>query len=462
MQDDPLAYAVPPLLPKSPQKRFSTVLKMAAISMLCLLLLIPLSMVQSVLKERLQRRDEAGREITSTWGREQVVLGPVLIIPYTYEKRSWKNQAAGGKVERVEVTESIRSRAFFLPAVFRADGQLQPNRLHRGIYETVVYGGRLRISGMFDAPSFEEWKVDPGLVLWDEAEIAVFITDLRGAKESLQIKLAGQMIPLKPGSKLAGFEGGVYARIPGPRSGTETLPFEMQLTLNGSSGLRFAPVGVNNDVQIASAWPDPSFQGSFLPGEREVGPNGFRARWQVSHYGRAYPQQWREMNSLTAAAVTSSLFGVDLVPELDSYRYVERSIKYGILIIALIFTAFFLLEILSAVRIHPFQYAMVGIALCLFYLGLLALSEIVSFNIAYWTGAAVAVLMIALYSCKVLQGSKRAYLVAVGLAVVYAFLFVILRLQDYALLVGTAGLFLALAIVMFVTRNVDWYARDRE
>jgi inner membrane protein len=460
MNDDPLRPALPPFLPKPALKRFSTILKMAVISILALLLLIPLSMVQSVLDERLQRRDEAVREITSTWGREQVILGPVLIVPYHYEKKSWKDQITNGQLNRVEVRENLRSRAFFLPAVFKADGQLKPDRLHRGIYETVVYSGTLNLSGSFARPSFEEWNVDPRQILWDEAEIAVFVTDLRGAKESLQIKLAGQMIPLNPGCKLAGFEGGVYARIHGLGPEMETLPFEMRLTLSGSRSLRFAPVGSNNDVQIASTWPDPSFQGAFLPAERQVGPNGFRARWQVSYYGRAYPQQWMEINPFNAAAVTSSLFGVDLVPVLDSYRYVERSIKYGILCIVLLFAAFFLFEILSAVRIHPFQYALVGIALCLFYLGLLALSEVCSFNIAYWAGAAAATLMIALYSAKALRGAVRAYLIAIGLALVYSFLFVILRLQDYSLLVGTGGLFLVLAIVMFVTRNVDWYARD--
>lgn len=460
MNDDPLRSTPPPISPMPASKRFSTIIKMAAISILVLLLLIPLSMVQSVLNERMQRRDAAVRDITATWGREQVVLGPVLIVPYKYEKKSWKDQLANGQLARVEVRENLRSRAYFLPAVFKADGQLRPDRLHRGIYETVVYSGTLNLSGGFARPSFEEWNVDQRQILWDEAEIAVFITDLRGAKESLQIKLAGQMIPLNPGRKLAGFEGGVHARIHGLRPEMEMLPFEMHLTLKGSRSLRLAPAGVNNNVQLESTWPDPSFQGAFLPTAREVGPNGFRARWQVSSYGRSYPQQWTERNPPNAASIDSSLFGVDLVPALDSYRYVERSIKYGILFIALMFTTFFLFEILSVVRIHPFQYALVGIALCLFYLVLLALSEIFPFSIAYWAGAAAALLMIALYSAKALQSTGRAYLVAVGLGLVYTFLFVILRLQDYSLVVGSAGLFLVLAIVMFVTRNVDWYARD--
>jgi inner membrane protein len=460
MNDNTSRSAPSQTVTKMHLQRFSTVLKMAAIAILVLLLLIPLAMVRSVLHERLDRRNAAVREITATWGNEQVIMGPVLIVPYKYNQNSWKDQFINGRVERLEVSEAVRRRAYFLPAVFKAEGRLSPDRLHRGIYETVVYSGTLNLSGSFSKPSFEEWNVDLQQILWDEAEVAISITDLRGAKESLHISLAGQEVPLKPGRKLEGFTGGVYARIRGLSGETDAIPFALSLTLNGSRGLRFAPVGVNNDVQLSSTWPDPSFQGAFLPAERDVRPNGFTAHWQVSYYGRSYPQQWNDKTPVGAAGVSSSLFGVDLVPALDSYRYVERSIKYGILLIALLFTAFFLFEILSAVRIHPFQYTLVGIALCLFYLGLLALSEVTSFTTAYWIGAAMALLMIALYSVRALRSARRGGLVGIGLALIYAFLFVILRLQDYALLVGAAGLFLVLAIVMFVTRNIDWYARD--
>jgi inner membrane protein len=460
MNNDTLKSSLPPILPKSSLKRFSTVLKLAMIAVLILLLLIPLSMVNSVLQERLQRRDEAVREITSTWGREQVVMGPVLIIPFRYSQKSWKDQIINGQVQRMEVSETVERRAYFLPATFKADGQLKPDRLHRGIYEAVVYSGELNLGGSFSKPSFEEWNVDSRQIVWDEAEIGVSITDLRGAKESLQIKLAGNVIPLKPGSKLEGFDGGVYARINGLNADAESIPFEMHLTLNGSNRIRFAPIGGNNDVRLSSTWPDPSFQGAFLPADRNVDPGGFSAHWKVSYYGRSYPQQWTDNAPVKAADITSSLFGVDLVPALDSYRYVERATKYGVLFIVLLFTAFFLFEILSSMRIHAFQYILVGFAMCLFYLGLIALSEVTSFSIAYWTGAAAASLMIALYSAKVLRSKGRACIVAIGLGLVYSFLFVILRLQDFSLLVGTAGLFIVLAIVMYVTRNIDWYARD--
>lgn len=460
MATDTAKPVVPPALPEPHLKRYSTILKMAAIAILVLLLLIPLTLVSSVLAERLARRDEAVKEITSTWGNAQIVVGPVLIVPYKCIQKAWRDQVVNGRVERVEVSETARIRAFFLPATLKADGRLVPGRLRRGIYQAVVYDGTVSLSGSFARPAFEEWKVDPQEILWDEAELAVSLTDLRGAKESLEIRMGNDVIPLKPGARIGGFTSGVYAQVKGLGAQTETIPFEMKLTFQGSRSLRFAPVGVNNDVQLASSWPDPSFQGAFLPMERKVGTEGFNAHWRVSYYGRSYPQQWTEGNPVTAAAVMESLFGVDLVSVVDSYRFVERSIKYGILVIALLFTAFFLFEVMAPLRVHPFQYTLVGMALCLFYLALLALSEVVSFTVAYWTGAAIATLMISLYSARALRGRRRASVVAAGLAAIYAFLFVILRLQDYSLLIGTAGLFLALGIAMYVTRNIDWYARD--
>ncbi len=447
----------PPLLQEPPLRQYSTLLKMGAIAILGLLLLIPLVLVGSVLAERLARRDQAVKEITSTWGGAQVIVGPVLILPYNYAQKVLRDRAVNGRVEQVEVSESARARAFFLPATFKADARLTPSRLHRGIYEAIVYSGTVKLAGNFARPSFEESGEAPLQILWEEAEIAISVTDLRGVKESLEIKSGDSVVPLKPGARIDGFAGGTYARIKGLGPQTQAIPFEVVLTLNGSRSLRFAPVGVNNDVQVASTWPDPSFQGAFLPTERSVGPEGFNAHWQVSYHGRSYPQQWTEKNPVAAAAVTETLFGVDLVSVVDSYRFVERSIKYGVLLIALLFTCFFLFEAMAAVRIHPFQYTLVGMALCLFYLTLLALSEMIPLGAAYWTGAAAATVMITLYSVKALRGGRRASVVAIGLPVVYAFLFIILRLQDYALLIGTAGLFLVLGLVMYLTRNMDWY-----
>jgi inner membrane protein len=465
MNETPNPSSCPPPLPPWRPKfsRFGTMLKMITLLVLALLLLIPLTMIQSVLRERLGRRGEAVANITSTWGAAQEISGPILIVPYKSQAKVWRTQIVNGKAENVEVTETVVNRAFFLPEELRVSGDLAPSVLHRGIYEAVVYSGDLDLSGTFAQPNFEEWKVEPADVMWEDAVVALMITDLRGAKAALTLTLGGQDYPLAPGTRIEGFASGVHARLPGATFASASTAFNLKLGLNGSSSLRVAPVGRQTTVHLASTWPDPSFCGAFLPTNRQISSKGFDATWQVSYYGRAYPQQWSSQDSakpFTAATVQASLFGVDLISVVDSYRYVERSIKYGVLFVVLLFTAFFLFEVLAGIRVHPFQYTLVGMALCLFYLALLSLSEIIDFGTAYLAGAAASTLLITLYSARVLRSLRRALAIAGELAAIYGFLFVILRLQDYSLLFGTAGLFLALTIVMFVTRNIDWYARD--
>ncbi len=456
---------VTPPTPAGRSRQYATIVKMAVIAILVLLLMIPMVLISSVLSERLQRRDSAIREITGTWGDAQTIAGPMLVVPYRYSVKTSKEQAVKGRTERVEAVETAVAHAYFLPASLKVSGNLKPSRLHRGIYEAVVYSGTLQLQGTFAPPSFDEWNVKPEDVMWSDAVVALVVSDLRGAREALVMKWGDASFLLAPGWTLGGFASGVSARLKGLTLPAANVPFSCALTLNGSRGISIAPVGVHNDVFLSSAWPDPSFRGAFLPTERTISASGFEARWQVSYYGRSYPQQWTDQTDpapLTRSSIEASLFGVDLVSVVDSYRFVERSIKYGVLFIALVFTTFFLFEVLARIRIHPFQYALVGAALCLFYLALLSLSEFISFGASYLAGAATASLMVTLYSFKVLRSGARSLVVTAGLAVIYTFLYVILRLQDYSLLLGTAGLFLVLAVMMYVTRNIDWYARDRE
>jgi len=421
-------------------------------------------MIRSVLSERLGRRNEAIQNITSTWGAQQVISGPILIVPYRYPVKVMRDRVVNGRNETTEVEETGVGRAYFLPADLKITGKLDPSVLHRGIYETVVYRGSLMITGSFTKPSFEEFKVKPENVLWEDAIIALSITDLRGANGSMTMKWGQTSIALRPGSKLPDMPSGVYARL-GPDALAGDMTFELPLMLNGSRGISFAPLGAQNDIRLTSSWHDPSFQGAFLPVERKIGPDGFEANWQVSYYGRSYPQQWSTQEGpspLNAITLQESLFGVDLLSVVDVYRFVERLIKYGILFIVLIFTAFFLFEAITSVRIHPLQYTMVGVALCLFYLALLSLSEILAFGHAYLAGAAASTLMITLYSASILRNLRRALVIFVELCTIYGFLYVIIRQQDYSLLLGTTGLFVALAIVMYATRNIDWYGRDEK
>lgn len=433
-------------------------IKMAWVLFLVLVLLIPLAMIRGVLHERKTRRDGAVSEITSSWGGSQTVVGPVLVVPYRYSAKAWREQLVNGKLERTEIDETRSANAFFLPSDLDVAGTVIPQKLHRGIYAAVVYEGKLEISGRFAAPDFQALGVSPDQVLWNDAEVTVGVSDLRGTGKTLNVELDGRSAEFAPGCRLEGYPSGITARIPNLGRAETQWAFRMVLDLKGSQGLRFAPLGKQNRVALSSPWADPSFQGAFLPTDRKVTPDGCTAAWEVSWYGRNYPQASTDQtkgHAVSAAVLQPSLFGVDFLAPVDAYRMVERGMKYGALFIALVFTAFFLFELLAHLRIHTLQYTLVGAALCLFYLALLSLSEFILFSRAYWIGAAASTLLIVFYAWGVLGTGKRTLVMAAALLAIYAFLYGVLQLQDYSLLMGTAGLFLVLGIVMAATRNLD-------
>lgn len=458
-----LSISIPAQISNFFQRR-AILFKMLGVAVLILLLLIPLTMIKSVLTERLQRRNDAVTEITSVWGREQDIVGPILIVPYRYTYKTWKEQpTASGKIEKLEVVETATAHAYFLPARLDVTGEIKPSELRRGIYEAVVYSGKLSFSGEFAPPNFQSLRIDEEKVLWDDAIVTMAIPDLRGVRETIFLDWGSVRVPLSPGSKMKNYNSGVHARVPGLKAGGQAIPIKFDLNLDGSGAIRFAPLAGQTKVKITSPWRDPSFRGAFLPSDRKIGASGFEAVWQVSEYGRNFPQQWtdQEVTIISAEAVSNSLFGVYFLSGVDSYRNVERAIKYGILFLVLVFAMFFLFELLSKLQIHPFQYTLVGAALCLFYLGLLSLSEFILFGWAYLTSAALTTGLIWFYCVAALRSGRRAIILTGLLSATYTFLYVTLQSQDYSLLIGTAGLFVALAAVFFLTRNIDWYNRDR-
>ena len=458
------ATPVPPFPPvKSFWKRFALLGKVGGIFILVLLQLIPLALVDGLLSDRLARRDQATQEITSTWGDDQQVVGPVLIVPYRYYYTEKKQVVVDNHTVLQDTEVSQDDLAYFLPAHLNIDGQATPRRLHKGIYQAVVYDAALDISGDFAPPDFTPFKLGKFDILWDQASIAVPIHDLRGVQETIAIHLGENDLPLLPGSTLKFYPQGIHADLVHFQPPTAPLPFHLKINVRGSQDLQFAPIGVENTVHLTSPWPDPSFIGNFLPADRTITAQGFDANWRVSYYGRNFPQQWREADgSFKTDDLTNSFYGVGFISLIDSYRNVERSIKYGILFIVLIFITFFLFEILAKLRLHLIQYSLVSAALVLFYLALLSLSEFISFGASYLIAAGISTLLVSAYCARILASLPRALGLAAGLAVVYAALYVILQLEDYSLLVGTAVLVVALAAVMYVTRNVNWYGDSAE
>jgi inner membrane protein len=249
------------------------------------------------------------------------------------------------------------------------------------------------------------------------------------------------------------FGNGIVAQIPLEMNNLMENSFQVNLKLNGSENLDFIALGKNNKVNVISKWANPSFSGSFLPDKRKISKDGFDASWSISHLNRNLPAHWEDNEF---PVFTEGKFGLNLINPNDNYQKSERSIKYAILIIALTFLAFFFVELLSHQRIHPFQYLLVGFALCIFYILLISFSEIMLFNLAYFLGSIMTLGLVFFYSKSIFNKPSISILVTAILTVLYLFIFVIIQLQDTALLIGSLGLFIILAITMFVSRRINW------
>jgi inner membrane protein len=232
--------------------------------------------------------------------------------------------------------------------------------------------------------------------------------------------------------------------------------FEFEIALKGSQTLHVIPVGKTTDVTMQSPWQNPSFGGAFLPTERNITDKGFTASWKVLHLNRNFPQQWI---SSAAPNISDSAFGVELFTPNDGYQQTSRSVKYAILVIALTFMVFFFNEMLNKKRVHAFQYILIGFALCIFYTLLLSISEYLNFNWAYGIASAMTLGLVFWYSKSILGENRPAVIILLLMGLLYGFIFTIIQLEDAALLVGTLGLFVILAVVMYISKKIDWYAR---
>ncbi len=423
----------------------SVMVKVAVVCVIMLLLLIPQSMVTGLITDRQESRDEAVGDVSDKWGGRQTLSGPVLTIPYQVFDKDSK-----GILRR-----SVRY-LHFLPEELGMKAQADPEIRYRGIFNVVLYKLQLATKGTFNLPTSASLGISSKDILWNQAFVAVGISDLRGIQENIQLDWNGHKTVFQPGTNgLLALPTGLFASVP-LSPDQRSLSYAYDLKLNGSQRLEFIPVGKITTVHVESAWNSPSFQGNFLPKERKVSEKGFTADWQVFYMSRSFPQQWQN-SQVSWEDLQKTAFGVGLVLPVDSYQKNTRSAKYGILYILLTFGVFFLFEILSGLRIHYIQYILVGFAIILFYLLLLSLSEYLPFTAAYTLACLGIVGMITAYSRSVLCDWKRARVIGFLMATLYGNLFVLLQLEDYALLLGALGLFSVLATAMYVTRKVDWY-----
>ncbi len=440
-------------------RRRSLFFKLAGIGGLIVLLHIPLIMMHGIVRERQNYQQTATREIASTWGQRQTVIGPVLAVPYAYRTNVVRSKVVAGKAVQVEEVDLVGAVAYFLPESLTVDGVVEPEVRHRGIYEAVVYTTKLKLSGHFQ-PDFADAGFTADRIDWQKTEVLFGVGDLRGIRSVSPVAIKGG----KPFGFEAAEENGceglqLAAKIEGAASG-ETLAFTFDAVLQGSERLDLVPLGKATRLSLTSPWSDPSFGGAYLPVSRQVSTSGFTAEWESSHFSRGFGQSWTNRNADNREMLKKFLaasFGVAFTQPVDGYRLVERAEKYGVLFFVLVFTVFFLFEVTASLRIHPLQYAMVGAALCLFFLGFLALSEIWTIGRAYGTAAAGCTGMVSLYALSFLRTGWRTLVIGIGLGAMYGYLYFVLQSQDYALVAGTLALFATLAVVMFCTRRINWY-----
>ncbi len=423
--------------------RNSVGIRLIIVGLLSLLLFIPAMMIESLVTERKERRDAVAGEISQNWAAKQILIGPFLTVPV-------KTQAI---IDQQNVFNSIQY-AHFLPEKLAINGVVDPEMRNRGIYDIVVYNTKLDVSATFTTPQFDELNVLPENIVWKDAFVSFGITDMKGIKDSITIFWNNEALAANPGVVSQDIVSSGIS-VPVALTGAmQEYSFQTKLDLNGSFGLFFSPIGKETSLHLSSTWQNPSFTGDYLPTQREVNQNGFSSDWRVLHMSRDFPQKWVGARY----EADKSLFGVSLLLSVDQYQQTMRTVKYAIMFISLTFLTFFVIEILSSKPMHPIQYLLIGLALLVFYTLLLSFSEYVAFGLAYLIASAGVVALVTLYSISFLADKLGSAIIALVLSILYGYLYIVLQLQDYALLMGSLILFVALALTMYLTRKIDWFS----
>jgi inner membrane protein len=458
---------------KTAWQKSKWIIKGCIIGFLALLMMIPMMYVKNLVFEREERQKEAAREISSKWAGPQNIIGPVLGIPF------W-NQEEGDTAARKILRKHI---AYFLPDKLNINAIINPKEKHRGIFKVMLYDTKATISGSFAQPAFDKLNISADRIIWNEAFVVMNIADSKGLNDQLILNWKDSLIELAPPSGSS--DDGMTAVLKTTSAEDfSNINFSTTLDLNGSEQLLFTPIGKTTIVNIESAWQHPSFSGAMLPQTTDINDSGFKATWKSMAHKRNFPQQWvdgaykfdhyfpapaqegstrfngssttSDASTVPIASLGTSAFGVDLFIPVNGYQKTLRTIKYALLCILLTFAAFFLIETAHKKSVHPFQYGLVGLALILFYTLLLSFSEYTGFNTAYVIASGATIGLIGWFVKSILQSAKATTLLSVVLVLVYSYVFSLLQLQDYSLLLGSIGLFLTLAVVMYFSKKLQW------
>lgn len=424
------------------------------VGFLTLMLLIPLEFVKSLIGERKYRQYEVIQEVNDKWGEEVMIYGPILKVPYlTYSETTTINTIG----EVIKERKSETNYAYFFPEDLNANAEIETKTLKRGNYESVVFTSDVDFTGRFVMPNFKKKDIASEDIVWEKATMLVRTTNLKSIKDEVVMKFGNKSYTFEPiySSDNYGMQtlstGYINAQV---FEETANRDFSFSLHYNGSKELSIIPIGKTTQTHVNSNWHSPSFNGNFLPSDetKKIDNNGFSADWKILHINRPFAQEsFNELPYLDEFA-----YGIDFIIPNDEYQQNERTSKYGLLVISLTFLVFFMIQAINKLKVHLFQYVMIGIALVLFYTLLLSITEHSSFKFAYLIATSSVIGMISLYSLSVLKARKFALFIGASLLSIYAFIYIIIQMENYALLAGSIGLFLILGAVMYFSRKIDW------
>ena len=452
--------------------------KIILLFLLVILMLIPLTLIQSLISERNRTATTAEEGIMEAWGSQLVAVGPVIAVPgIRTEQNITRTDRDGEKVETIRNPFAL----IITPQKLDIHSNFKTEIRKRGIFSVPLFSGELVFSGTFNPEKALSSLLANEEVYFNQAELIIALSSQKGIRKIDNAvwnngTLGQRELFFQPGnlgyifaraqnltysrySANSQTNSGIYAAIP-DFTNSES-PFNIEIAIQGGQLVRFLPMGQDTHIEVSADWPSPSFQGAFLPGSSDITDNGFDAVWDISYLSRDIPLYWKsESNENSRRDYADSLFGVNFFRTIDTYSLNTRAVKYAILFLIVPFLTLFLLEVFTKKRIHPVPYLLSGIANIIFYLLLLSLSEQMQFYLAYLIASAAVAILLTLYSRSLLPSWKKSGYMGLVVTLSYILLYAVLNAESYALLIGSIGTFVVIALVMFITRRLDWYGSD--
>ena len=431
----------------------STTARVFMVGLLTLVLLLPLEYVKNLIRDRKELQDGMANEMSQKWGGSVYFYGPVLKVPYQVVTET----EVTDKITKQVTTQrsSVTDYAYFFPEELKVKTNTKTENKHRNNYESAVFNAKMNYSGHYISPDFSSQNIKPEDINWEKASIIINTNSLKSIKGAVNINLNGKAYAFEPvanESESDTLETLQTSAINLRDVFNSAMPFDLNIAYDGTKQIGIVPIGKITEAKMTSNWTSPSFDGNFLPESKNVTKSGFNANWKISHLNRGFVQQY----FTELPALNRYTFDVNFHIPVDEYQQNDRASKYGFLVIGLTFLIFFLIQTISKINIHIFQYGMVGLALIMFYTLLISITEHSSFKLAYIISGAAVVIMIGTYSVSILKNKKFPLFIAGSLTALYTFIYIIIQLESYALLAGSIGLFLILGAVMYVSRRIDW------